>query len=152
MRFLDRPVGSVMLCDVVHLDRGKVNILGAGWSACPPGPKNLQMFIIAQVPVTDVEKPIKVDMQVSIWRRAEYVAGTGDPIADVEMEADLEFADDTNVGAIVGNMALAVELDPQTDYSVVLTIDDHISGFARFETFPASGNGTDDGAGSEAGN
>lgn len=132
---LDRPVGSVILCDLVHFDRGKSNILGAGWTSCPPGPKPIQVFVVVETPANDSPAETTLSIDVSLWRLQEYVEDIGKALVSGGVEATVvSDNDEWNAIPVMGNLVLSAELEAKQDYVVVMSINGEPTSFARFET------------------
>ncbi len=137
MKFIDRPVGSIILCDLVHIDRGKSNILGAGWTACPPELNTIQVFVVVNVPVEALSDETPLTIDVSVWERGDYLKAQGQPLASGKLEGTIGPSEQREVAGLMGSLALAVALEAQQEYLVVMSVNDEPTSFAPFVTTSA---------------
>ncbi len=118
---------TMVLADVVRLAEGKLDLLGAGWTATVPDPHPTAIGLIVECPwaQTDAEHEFVLELQTAEGKPA--VDANGDRLARV----DGKFAAQRPPGVILGtpqgvNIPVSVPpiaWEPNSRYKWVLTID-----------------------------
>lgn len=133
MRTLERFSGTVLLCDAAHGDRGKLHVLGAGWTQIGPDADRISAIVNVQVPPeTDTE----VKVQLLIWRRDPFNNG-GRPDAEAEIVALMEHDATEEVPPswqLLTPISVPVRLRPATAYVVELRANEASLAFVTFAT------------------
>jgi hypothetical protein len=133
MRTLDRLSGTVLLCDAAHGDRGKLHVLGAGWTQIGPDADRISAIVNVQVPPeTDTE----VKVQLLIWRRDPF-NNDGRPDAEAEIVALMEHEPTEEAPPswqLLAPISVPVRLRPATAYVVELRANETSLAFVTFAT------------------
>lgn len=136
MRRLGRFSGTVILCDVAQQDRGKINILGAGWSQIGPDADGITTLVNIQVP--PAYEGDEVVVRLHLWRHEPFMNDAGEPDATAEVIASLdpEVAGDVIPPSwqILVPIPLQVKLRPATGYVVELAVNEESLAFVTFAT------------------
>lgn len=134
---LDHPTGSLLLCDITHQDRGKLNILGGAWTSCPPGPRDVRAVVQAAIPLESTERSQHVKLEICLWLRESFRDGEETPLVSTEIEGDAEIQDEHSIAvSFIGDVGLHGELAPETSYVVTLHVNGHLAAVAPFDTVP----------------
>lgn len=133
MKALDRTSGTLLLCDAAQHDRGKLHVLGAGWTQIGPDADRITAIVNVQVPPeTDAE----VRVQLLIWQRDLFL-NDGRPDAEAEIVALIE-PESTDEAPpswqLLAPISVPVRLRPATAYVVELRAHETSLAFVTFTT------------------
>ena len=138
----------LLLGDLARVADGKLDVLGAGWTVAGPGPVNLGIGMLTQVPWAEMGEEHRVEL-VLVDSRGEVVPGeNGDPLFRVEAALRTERPPGVLLGSpAVVPLALNVNnlpVPPGGRYSIRASVDGHTSvdWEAPFSTRPAGSAGS----------
>lgn len=132
---IEVPTGTLLLCDYVHVDRGKFNILGAGWTRCSADRNPVWTLACLQLP-PDFEGG-RLTVEVAIWRQEKFVEGGSKPEGKSQGQGTMEITGEGTLPPVYNvQMPIPVEahLVPGTAYVVELTVQENRVAWATFET------------------
>jgi hypothetical protein len=135
---------QVILCDVTRVSEGKLDLLGAGWTAIRGGQVQFGIGIIATVPWSELDVEHTVEFVLADDKGAVVTSPNGDPL----LRGEFKFKGQKPVGVLLGAPAvvpipinLTMELPYGKRMKVVVTADGHgsIDWEAAFSTQPDPG-------------
>jgi hypothetical protein len=128
----------LLLCDYAESINGKLYIMGGGWTACPPGPRNMSVAVRVLVPWNDTNARHK--LALILQDEGGNTVQLGDPPREVKQEGDFEVGRPPGVpvgtemdfSVVLGFVGLPLE--PEKGYRWQLEIKGEPAGHASFRT------------------
>lgn len=120
-------LAKLLLGDLARVSEGKLDVLGAGWKFTGPGPTNLGIGVVIQVPGSELNTLHKFDIRLLDATNGLALGNDGRPIMQISGEANVQSAPGIFLSAPVtlplAFNAAGLELQPGTEYVVQLTVD-----------------------------
>lgn len=128
----ERLTGTLLLCDQLYEDRGKLSILGVPWNVTAPGKRRLS--VVAVITVADPAAGGSVELTLRLRRRGPK----GEPLLEGtiqgEPSSDVDDHHEPHQQVIAPLYLPAVELEPSATYLLELLYEGEQVSSATFRT------------------
>lgn len=128
----------ILLCDYAEAIKGKLYIMGGGWTVCPPGPRQMAIAVRVMVPWSEANTTHR--MSLMLQDESGNTLELGDPPKPVAQGGTFEVGRPPGIPAgseidftVVFNF-VGLPLVPDRGYRWQLEINDEPSGHASFRT------------------
>lgn len=129
---------TMMLCDYAESVKGKLYVMGGGWSVCPAGPRNMSIALRTLVPWDETNRKHK--MRLILQDESGNTVALGEPPREVKQDGDFEVGRPPGVRpgteipfTVVFNF-IGLPLDPDGGYRWQLEIDGEPADYVSFRT------------------
>lgn len=130
---VDHTRASILLCEQIYEDRGKLSLLGVGWDVATPGKRRI--FAAATVDLRSLDQD--VDIRIEFALRVAH-DGEGKALAGASLQGQLNPLDDgvkpREFVQITVPIRWHVELRPNTLYEISAHFGDSEIGKTQFWT------------------
>lgn len=118
---LTAPTATLTLCDFANNDRGKWNVLGAGWTRCAPSRDIVFAFATLQLPPGAGSH--EMEIEAAVWDVDLHEQEGAKPEASMSLSGDYDVREgDREPPSLTLHVALPIQvsLQPETSYIVEL--------------------------------